>query len=465
MRAYLTLALMLSIGLPATAAPTVGALPNSETLDNPVPPPNRDAINREVIVPDFRSRMAFVREVRDLTKWDFALTLENPDWVLAQVQSPAEITMWKAAPETYKSAIANKDARVGVTLEKINLGTFDGLAAGTPVVWVKTGPYKIMTRLNSEPEDGKQRPQLYGNYFFDSWAGVAGNGQYAIGGWGGFDPELGELYSPFTPAPRYSETHAFTSNLVIFSFPQAERRVSVNGNKITLDMVGYEEKNNVFLKKLREEQAYLIPRESAGHLLAAKSFYAENGTLFGAKDATTNRARLSELLESDNPFLFAAAVRTLSGAGLIESEFVAKRLLDMDRLKQGVFVFSVLLNSSEAEDKVLVEVMQKAIGEAKNSAQLEGVFAGTLCAAKSHRMVRYALLGSMRRSLNFRPLRDTLTEKLKAFPVRDKTGQYMLDVLTRPEFRSFFGNHLDVSESAGASSAVESTPANLICAL
>ncbi len=322
MRAYLTLALILSVGTKANAAET--------PIFQPSPAfGNAQAKANERL---YHSRNAFFRSVRDMATWDFGWLAQNPNWVVAEI-APSVIPQHMIVKET--------QPRTFFQLET-NVPPYSGRDVAPATVW--DGALVVLKPLGTTPVKPVW-PYRYARVF---------NGDSikpdAIG------TEAHENYSPFIHAPVDSQRR----NLAFCSIPETIQNVQTSNTESTLNP--------------KYHRAHMLSEDSLPWVIPARTFYETNPDFFSSEKAEVNRTRLVEMLDDPNPFLFAAAVRTLSQSSHCDSEFIAKKLLALDKFRQAVFMYSTLLYSRSP--KALGKI-GLAIGDAKNKEQLEGLILGS----------------------------------------------------------------------------------------
>ncbi len=246
MRAYLTLALILSVGLQVHAA-------------EPPAPVVADAEAKASLWQE-----AFLRSVRDLATWDFALLTPNSHWVIEQVTS---------AGPTYK-------------LSKEEL---EGRKPNEPDVRVRKyyttvyeGSVQVLTPLGTAPQ------KTLWPYHYEQRRLEVGN-EYKFIRLDPFGSEGHEQFSPF----RHEPVNGATQNLALLYLPESIQNVETPSNAAKTNSPQF--------------RPVFISEESAKWVVPTQTFYKANLKLFSPEKAAANRTRLLELLDNENPFLFAAA--------------------------------------------------------------------------------------------------------------------------------------------------------------
>ncbi len=365
MRAYLTLALILSVAPHAHAAETPVVTPVTESAEA-----------KAVLIREANSRAAFLRSVRDMTIWDFGIVV---------VSGAAMDTRWAIAEVTPQNP-PTRGTLTGepLTPQKVEANVSKPVAANGESEWVFEGTVTELIALTAEKEKLQRflfpLPPRKSAFLYRHHRDISPMYFY------GYDPnketlsgiELDEDYSPFQHPPVDSQKSSYVLCALPETIENAERRKDawdLNPSPI---------------------RAHLISKDMVQWVVPAQSFYAANVGLFYAPNPkrfsleklADNQKRLVVLLDSENPFLFAAAVRRLAENGQLESDFIAQRLLKLDKFRQAVLVYSILLNSPEIEGKALVEQMQGTVRDAQNSGQLEGIAIGAECAYRTFKTTR-----------------------------------------------------------------------------
>ncbi len=342
MRAYFTLALLLSLVPNAYAQQAETAKPRI-VIENGIMTEGAEwAVAQERLS---LSRSAFSRSVRDMATWDFGWLATNPNWVIAEITPPLTPTFWRV-----------KELRPR-TLVQIE-ATREPHEFGPEMVMVTEGMLEVLTPLGTPPQKTLW-PYRYENTMHYETNGYFHSASDLTG------TEARETYSPFHHGPVGSQVR----NLALCSIPESIQNVETPNNARTLNP--------------KYVRAHIISEETLKWVVPARTFYDANPNLFSSEKVAANRTRLVELLGHENPFLFAAAVRTLAQAGELDSSYISDKLLNADRFRQAVFVYSVLFYSPEAQGKVAVEQILQTIEKAQNNAPLEGLIIGADQAAQT----------------------------------------------------------------------------------
>ncbi len=419
MRAYLTLALILSLA--PIAAAEESATPSTVTKN----PPSAEDIealanakaNFEAQGRLYHSRNAFARLVRDVATWDFAAIPRNSNWVIAEIKPPTGPTFWHVR--------SGESAPVINGLPSIPMAWTEG--AQTNMVW--EGTVKVLTPLGIYPlELARVKPISTYRYDRTIWIGKGGEGLTVADEIG---TEGREAYSPF----RHGPVDGQTRNLALCSIPESIQNAEIPNTGSTL-------KPNPYL-------AHIISEEMLQWVVPAQTFYIANPTLFSPENAPANRTQLLELLDNENPFLFAAAVRTLAQSGQMGKNFASSKLLKADRFRQAVFVYSVLFYSPEEQGRdtvhyILQTIEQpfgKQIRRGPRIAPFEGLIIGAFCAFQETTNPRLRLEYAAPNNIVgvriptspslrlYRPLIVALTKNQIEFGVTTDTDRYLQSIM------------------------------------
>jgi len=295
------------------------------------------------------TRSSQTRSVRDMADWDFTLALKQRGWVLAKVEPKP--MFWMVDDVSYKNVPSSLELKPDTEIRRVHEGAIQILndLDDSPTSYASS--YRIEDSVFTMTQRGNREPL------------------FTYRSRGPENLERREDFSPFLAEP---------GGQVLCRVADATKQLS-----LTL-------KDSVRPWSERAESTpptprytFLLADDTSDLVAPAFKFYKANRKLFSHNKAAKNQARLEALLGDTNPFLAAAACRTLASAGVVDDAFVQTHLAKAETPRQAMLTYSLLVNLPGGKANGLMRSLQEYIQGATNSAQLEGIATGAYNARRS----------------------------------------------------------------------------------